>query len=93
MVPGGARQLSIGLFPSTKAAADAALLYFVPNALSDSDEDAKIATAGLRFVIPTGYMQTFHFPDDEPLTRYAIRSSAASETVGNVCLQIVGVDL
>ncbi len=92
-VPGGAKQISIGLFPSTKAAADAALLYFVPNAFSNSDEDAKLAAPGLRYTIPVGFMQTFYFPDDAPLLRYAITSNVASETIGNVCLQIVGNEL
>lgn len=89
-VPGGATSIELGLFPTTGTATTAKFLFVVFNALSDSEEDNLIANNATRFVIPAGMFQRFTFPPDDPCTRYAFRTEAATETAGSRTIQRIG---
>lgn len=94
-VAGGAAFLDIGLFKNQAAAATAVWLYVAINAMSNSEEDLILASAGpQRLEIPVGStladMQRIQAPTNDPITRYAFRTDAAAESVGNRVVQRIG---
>lgn len=89
-VPGGAMSLEIGHYQTTGTVSTAKLLYVAFNALSDSEEDNMLASVGQRAVIPTGQTRKFLFPAAAPLTRYCMKTDAATETAGSIVIQAIG---
>jgi hypothetical protein len=89
-IPGGAKALEIGLFPTTASATTARFLFVCFNALSDSEAASMLANVGSRVCIPAGKMEKFVFPTADPLIRYDFTTDAASETAGSKCIQRIG---
>lgn len=92
-VPSGASFVDIGLFKSTASAATALWLYVAVNALSNAEEDTILANPGpqrLRIPIGTSLRDMCRLQSDVPITRYAFRTDAVAESVGNVVIQHIG---
>lgn len=98
-VPGGAAYLDICLFSSTATPSTALWLFIALNADSNSHEDDILAGASpsaiqQRIRLPRGLtnadmLRVVH-PNGDPITRYAFRTDAATESVGNIVVQRVG---